>query len=125
MRHTLCLISLLDIQPVDPYAVLGVERRAGESEIKRAYFRLVREYPPERDPQKFQEIRAAYESLRTPEARALVDLFLLQPPPDLPRRRRPRYDLEVHSEDVVGLALELALAQLAMHEDFHEPQLPK
>ncbi len=110
----------------DPYAVLGVARKADEAEIKRAYFRLVREYSPEREPEKFQEIRAAYEQLRTPEARSRTDLFLLQPPPgELPKRRRGRYDLDVHPEDVIALALELALAQIAVHEDFHEPELPK
>ncbi len=113
-------------RPSDPYAVLGVARRADEAEIKRAYFRLVREYSPEREPEKFQQIRAAYEQLRSPEARARTDLFLLQPPPDaLPKRRRGKYDLDLHAEDVIDLALELALAQLAVHEDFHEPELPK
>ena len=109
----------------DPYAVLGIPRRADEGEIKRAYFRLVREYPPERVPEKFQEIRSAYEQLRTSESRAQTDLFLLQPPPDLPRRRRAGYDLDVHGEDIISLALELGLADLTIHEDYHEPQLPR
>ncbi len=63
--------------------------------------------------------------MKTPEGRAQIDLFLLQPPPELPKRRRGKYDTSVHGEDVVSLALELALAQIAMHEDFHEPELPK
>ncbi|MEZ4727116.1 MAG: J domain-containing protein [Caldilineaceae bacterium] len=92
----------------DPYLVLGIGRRATDAEIKRAYFQLVRQFPPEREPEKFQQIRAAYERLRTPESRALIDLFLLQPPPDLPNRRRPSYDLSVHQEDLAILALELA-----------------
>lgn len=113
-------------RPPDPYVVLGVARKADEGEIKRAYFRLVREYSPEREPEKFQEIRAAYEQLRTPEARARTDLFLLQPPAEgLPKRRRSKYDLDVHPEDVIALTLELTLAQIAVHEDFHEPELPK
>jgi curved DNA-binding protein CbpA len=109
----------------NPYAVLGVDRRASDAEIKRAYFRLVREYAPEREPEKFQEVRAAYEALRTPEARARVNLFLLQPPPELARRRRIKQDLSVHPEDIVSLALELALANVSVHEDFHEPELPR
>src|SRR5450759_236279 len=111
--------------PANPYAVLGLERRASEAEIKRAYFWLVREYSPEREPEKFQEIRAAYEELRTPEGRARAELFMLQPPPDLPKRRRSKPDLSVHPEDIINLARELALAQLSLHEDFHEPELPK
>ena len=110
---------------MDPYVVLGVERDATEAEIKRAYFQLVREYPPEREPEKFQQVRAAYEQVRTPEARSQTDLFLLQPPPHLPRRRRLAYDLDVHPEDVLALALELGLTDLSVHEDFHEPQFPR
>lgn len=111
--------------PRDPYAVLGIDRRAGEAEIKRAYFQLVRQHPPERDPEKFQQIRAAYEQLRDPERRAQTDLFLLQPPPALPKRRQSRYDLKVHPEDIIRLALELGLMELSVHQDFHEPELPK
>ena len=43
----------------DPYRVLEIDRRASEAEIKRAYFQLVRQFPPEKAPEKFQEIRAA------------------------------------------------------------------
>ena len=50
---------------VDPYVVLQIDRRADESAIKKAYFRLVRQYPPEQEPEKFQEIRVAYELLRS------------------------------------------------------------
>jgi curved DNA-binding protein CbpA len=111
--------------PKDPYAVLGVERTSDEAAIKRAYFRLVREYPPEREPQKFQEIRAAYDQVKTAEARSQTDLFLLQPPPPMPRRRKLAFDLDVHPSDIVALALELGLAELSFQEDFHEPELPK
>ncbi|MGH2544165.1 MAG: hypothetical protein ACRDIB_15300, partial [Ardenticatenaceae bacterium] len=74
--------------------------------------------------EKFQEIRAAYERVRTPERRAQADLFLLQPPPATPNRRSPTYDLTVHLEDIVQLALELELAHLSLEDDFHEPELP-
>ena len=111
--------------PQDPYAVLGVDRTGDEAAIKRAYFRLVREYPPEREPERFQEVRAAYDRVRTAEARSQTDLFLLQPPPPLPRRRKLSYDLNVHPADIIALALELGLAGLSIREDFHEPELPK
>ena len=110
--------------PNDPYAVLGIERTSDEAVIKRAYFRLVREYPPEREPEKFQELRAAYDQVRTVEARSQTDLFLLQPPPALPKRRKLSYDLDVHPADIIALALELGLAGLSVQEDFHEPELP-
>src|SRR5262249_31916810 len=61
-----------------PYKTLGVERTASESEIKQAYFALVREHPPERDPEGFKRIRAAYEKLRAGGERAETDLFLIE-----------------------------------------------
>jgi curved DNA-binding protein CbpA len=66
----------------NPYTVLGIERDASEAEIKRAYFTLVREHPPERDPDGFKRIRAAYEQLRTSGERAETDLFLIEGPAD-------------------------------------------
>jgi curved DNA-binding protein CbpA len=64
----------------NPYQVLGIERAAGEAEIKRAYFSLVREHPPERDPEGFKRIRAAYEQLKAGKERAETDLFLIDVP---------------------------------------------
>lgn len=46
------------------YKVLGLTEEATEHEIKKAYFKLVRQYSPETDPEKFQEIREAYECLK-------------------------------------------------------------
>lgn len=88
----------------DPYAVLGLMRGASPREIKRAYFDLVRQYPPEEHPDAFKLIRAAYEQLHTADAKADTDLFLFQPPPPWePRKRRRKLDLGVHSEDVWAL----------------------
>jgi curved DNA-binding protein CbpA len=63
--------------PDNPYKVLGVERTASEAEIKQAYFALVRQHSPERDPEGFKRIRAAYEKIRAGGERATTDLFLL------------------------------------------------
>ena len=57
----------------DPYAVLGLVRGASPREIKRAYFDLVRQYPPEEHPDAFKLIRAAYEKLRTAGVKAETD----------------------------------------------------
>src|SRR5437879_11746707 len=64
----------------NPYKVLGISREAGEAEIKRAYFSLVRAHPPERDPEGFKRIRAAYEQLKAGKDRAETDLFLIDEP---------------------------------------------
>jgi curved DNA-binding protein CbpA len=85
----------------DPYAVLGLLRGANEREVKRAYFELVRAYPPEEKPDAFKLIRAAYEKLRSAEVKAETDLFLFQPPSAWePRRRRGKLQLTFKKEDV-------------------------
>jgi len=75
----------------DPYEVLGIGAGASDAEIRRAYFARVEEHPPERDPEGFKTIRAAYEQLRDPKARAclFLDRFEEIPldagPPDAPQ----------------------------------------
>lgn len=89
----------------DPYAVLDLPRTATAAQIKQAYFALVRVHPPERDPEMFKRIRAAYERLRDPERRAEADMLLVQPWPAPARRRRaPQPDLSLQREDVIAAA---------------------
>ena len=65
----------------DYYEVLGVERRADEKEIKKAYRRLAMKYHPDRNPDdagaeaKFKEISEAYEILADNQKRAAYDQF--------------------------------------------------
>jgi curved DNA-binding protein CbpA len=93
---------------VDPYSELGVARTAMPAEIKQAYFALVRAYPPEREPQTFKRIRAAYEQLRDAERRLETDMLLLQAWPAPRRKRRaPKLDLTLHREDVLAAARSL------------------
>jgi curved DNA-binding protein CbpA len=93
----------------DPYAVLGLPRTATAAEIKQAYFTLVRAHPPEREPDTFKAIRAAYERLRDPEQRTETDMLLLTPWPESERKRRlPEPDLTLHREDVLAAARSLS-----------------
>jgi curved DNA-binding protein CbpA len=50
----------------DPYAVLGVSPEADDAAIRRRYLELVRQFPPERAPDRFAEIRAAFDEVRDP-----------------------------------------------------------
>lgn len=66
--------------PFDPYRVLGVPRTASDSKIREAYLARVRESPPDRDPEAFEEIRQAYEAIMTLEKRIETALFDTTPP---------------------------------------------
>jgi curved DNA-binding protein CbpA len=59
----------------DPFTVLGVDENAGDEEIKRRYLALVRAYPPDLEPERFQAYRAAYDSLCDHRSRLAVLLL--------------------------------------------------
>lgn len=62
------------------YEVLSVTRTASDSQIKRAYMRLAKEWHPDRNPapeakRRFQQISTAYEVLSEEESRRLYDSY--------------------------------------------------
>ncbi|WP_239349947.1 DnaJ C-terminal domain-containing protein [Snodgrassella communis] len=66
------------------YEILGVDRKASDDDIKKAYRKLVRKYHPDvsKDPEavaKTSEINIAYETLHNKEKRAEYDDILANP----------------------------------------------
>lgn len=65
----------------DYYEILGVDRKASEDEVKKAYRKLAMQYHPDRNPGdkdaelSFKEAAEAYEVLRDPQKRARYDQF--------------------------------------------------
>src|SRR5437588_9108923 len=63
----------------DPYKVLGVDKKASQDQIKRAYRKLARQYHPDRNPgdvaaeARFKEIGQAHDVLSDPEKRKQYD----------------------------------------------------
>jgi len=52
-----------------PYDVLGVTFEDSDEAIRSRYLTLVREFPPERNAERFNQIRAAYEKVKTLQQR--------------------------------------------------------
>ncbi len=59
----------------DPYEILGLARSSTDAEIRSRYLELVRQFPPERNADRFAEIRRAYDQLRDPVSRVSAQLF--------------------------------------------------
>lgn len=59
----------------DSHAVLNLPPNASVEEVRARYLQLVRENPPERAPERFAEIRAAYDDLRDPARQLSAQLF--------------------------------------------------
>jgi len=58
-----------------PYRVLGVPADADDAAIRAAYLAAIRACPPERDRQRFENVRAAFEAIANARARLAHALF--------------------------------------------------
>jgi curved DNA-binding protein CbpA len=114
-----------DLTASDPYRVLGVPPTASQVEVKRAYFSLIRQYPPETEADKFKIVRAAYEKLKDTQRRGETDIFRPQPPLDWePPELSLELDTAFHPADAL-LALRRwgELGRTDFQEDFKEIDL--
>ena len=64
----------------DPYRQLGVPETADDDTIRAAYLAAIRACPPERDRQRFEQVRAAFEAISSEPRRLAHALFDTQVP---------------------------------------------
>lgn len=69
---------------LNPYAVLGLGPDSDDEQIRAAYLGKLKQFPPDRAPAAFEQIRDAYELLRDRHRRAQFMLFSVNP--DAPLR---------------------------------------
>ena len=62
---------------MDYYSILGVNKNASETELKKAYKKKAMQYHPDKggDANKFQQINEAYETLKDPQKKTNYDRF--------------------------------------------------
>ncbi len=59
------------------YEILQVDKNADEKQIKKQYSILIRQYSPEKSPEKYREIREAYDVLKDAKSRENYNVSLL------------------------------------------------
>ncbi len=92
-----------------PYEILEIPRNATLKDIKRRYKDLVRQFNPEHHPEKFMEIRAAYEMLTSTEMDA-YDVF--------PIYKKPLEFMNQPSEEATSQKMDKALLGLFFETPF-------
>ena len=73
----------MSVSASNAHQILELKPDATAEEIRRAYLSLVRQHPPDRDPDKFRDIHAAYQMLNDPMVQATALLTRNQDKPDL------------------------------------------
>ncbi|HID56212.1 TPA: hypothetical protein EYP37_06765 [Candidatus Poribacteria bacterium] len=117
----------------NPYEILGLDRDASQEEIRKAYFKLVKRFTPERDGERFKEIRAAYEQLRDLRKRVQADMFIFSEPfkefelyeKGERSEYKPKLDLNLLFKSLFSESLELSRTDFS--DDFQDvsPEGPR
>lgn len=62
-----------------PFEILNIPERCTDEEVKAAYLERIRQYPPERFPEQFKKINAAFEQVKTERNRIAARIFQFAP----------------------------------------------
>ena len=107
---------------INPYKTLGISREVSDLEIKRAYFKKIKEFPPETHPEEFKNIRRAYEQLKTLSQRIETDLFAIR---DIEKQALPKREIKCRQITIDDLIRMVKLLygehhQIDFAHDFNE-----
>lgn len=67
----------------DPFTILGVSPDDDEEKVRTRYLELVKKFPPDREPEKFREIRAAFEATKDPLS--IAKRLIMPPDEEVPQ----------------------------------------
>ena len=97
-----------------PFDKLEVAENADDGQIKSAYLKKIREYPPEHHPEKFKDIKSAYDKIKTVRDRVSYRLFNIETPTieDLTTALKPRDSSRIKADKLLQLISEAAKEQL-------------
>ncbi|MEI6092215.1 MAG: DnaJ domain-containing protein [bacterium] len=85
----------------DPFKVFGIDRtKYNEAELKQMYLDLIRKYNPEKRPEKFEEIRSAYNFIKN--AKSPYDALALAPV-EMASTCLTKEELAMRLEDELGI----------------------
>jgi DnaJ-class molecular chaperone len=85
----------------DPFKILGIDRDNYKYEdLKKVYLELVKKFPPEKRPDKFEEIRSAYDLIR--HAKSPYDLMAIAPV-SMSRTNLTRQEIAAKFEEDLGI----------------------
>lgn len=100
-----------------PYEILEIPKNATTKDIKRRYKDLVREFTPEHHPEKFMEIRAAYDMLMSTEMNAQETFPIYKKPLEFLKQSSEKTSDNSINKSLLGVFFETPFNTVAELED--------
>lgn len=90
------------------YKTLEIEQGADRQTIKKAYFKMIRKYPPDKNPAEFKKIREAYEYLQKEENLLQLEWVETIPPEfEMPYYQVLEYHKNKQLDNAIALCVEI------------------
>ncbi|MDA0840986.1 MAG: J domain-containing protein [Planctomycetota bacterium] len=63
----------------DPFKILELREQCSDEEVRQAYLKKLKQFPPDKEPLEFERIRDAYEQIKDPRRRIQRTLLAADP----------------------------------------------